>query len=121
MRSEQELDDATGQVQVMALCMLTKFVNLGQQARRGGKQLSYELLHTTIFKDFIFKGLYDFDKGLGSNSEDPREREKRNLLRLCNIIASRTLEGKWGTGDVHCDRFWKKGAVRYWSPVLKQA
>lgn len=121
LRSEQEFEDATGQTQVMLLCKLAKYVNLGQQARRGGKQLSFELLRTTLFKDFVFKGVYDFDKALGQYDDDPREREKKNLLHLCNLVANHTLESKWGTGDVHCERFWKKGAVRYWSPVLKDA
>jgi hypothetical protein len=122
LRSEQEVEDATREIQVMPLCRIVKFINLGEQARRGGKLLSYELLRTTIFKDFLYRGTYDFEKPVITESEqDPREREKKNLLRLSNALANHTLEGKWGHGDERCERFWKKGAVRYWSPVLKEA
>jgi len=122
IRSEQEVEDATGEIQVMALCRLVKFINLGEQSRRGGKLLSYELLRTTIFKHLVYRGLSDFEKPvMGESEDDPREREKKNLLRLCNVLANQTLEGKWGQGDTRCERFWKKGAVRYWSPVLKEA
>jgi hypothetical protein len=118
-------------------CNLAKFINLSDQARRGGNLLSYPLVRSTLFNDFISSDACHFDKAKGREEDDPREREKLNLTRLGNLVAKYTLSGKWNEHDtvevagkkvkaatdaaMAAERLWKKGAVRYWSGELKSA
>ncbi|EQB62680.1 MAG: hypothetical protein RBG1_1C00001G0259 [candidate division Zixibacteria bacterium RBG-1] len=117
---------------VVRLCGLYEFVNLEEQSRRGGKKISYELLRSTIFSDFIGDELCDYDKKSIDDEDDPRTKEKQNLLRLCNLLVLHTLKDKWGATEdgtkkghstneaIISERLWKKGAVRYWSPQLRE-
>lgn len=118
-------------------CNLAKFMNLSDQARRGGKLLSYALVRSTLFSDFISYDPCHFDKAKGREEDDPREREKLNMTRLGNLLAKYTLQGRWNEHDtvdvsgkkvkaptaeaLATERLWKKGAVRYWSSQLKNA
>jgi hypothetical protein len=118
-------------------CNLAKFINLADQARRGGKLISYALIRSTLFNDFISSEACHFDKAKGREEDDPREREKLNMTRLGNLLAKYTLQGRWNehsTVDVSgkkvkaktveasaAERTWKKGAVRYWSSELKNS
>ncbi|SRR6266478_1441002 len=118
-------------------CNLAKFINLADQARRGGKLLSYQLVRSTLFNDFISYEPCHFDKAKGREEDDPREREKLNMTRLGNLLAKYTLQGKWNehetvevsgkkvkvstTEALTTERLWKKGAVRYWSSELKNS
>ena len=118
-------------------CNLAKFINLSDQARRGGKLLSYQLVRSTLFSDFISYEPCHFDKAKGREEDDPREREKLNMTRLGNLLAKYSLQGKWNEHEavdvsgkkvkvstveaLATERLWKKGAVRYWSGELKNA
>src|SRR5260370_29859376 len=110
-------------------CNLAKFINLSDQARRGGKLLSYALVRSTLFSNFISYEPCHFDKAKGREEDDPREREKLNLTHLGNLIAKYSLQGRWNeheTVDVSgkkvkvptmealaAERLWKKEAARY--------
>lgn len=118
-------------------CNLAKFINLSDQARRGGRLLSYALVRSTLFSNFISTEPCHFDKSKGREEDDPREREKLNMTRLGNLLAKYTLQGKWNEHEtvevagkkakapkpeaLAAERLWKKGAVRYWSGELKNS
>ena len=118
-------------------CNLAKFINLADQARRGGKLLSYQLVRSTLFNDFISYEPCHFDKAKGREEDDPREREKLNMTRLGNLLAKYTLQGKWNEHEtvevsgkkvkvstieaLATERVWKKARSRYWSSELKNS
>lgn len=118
-------------------CNLAKFINLSDQARRGGKLLSFPLVRSTLFSGFISGEACHFDKAKGREEDDPREREKLNMTRLGNLLAKYTLQGRWNEHEtvevsgkkvkvptaesLATERLWRKGAVRYWSNELKNA
>lgn len=106
--------------------------------------LGYDLLKSTILKEFVQQDPSDKVVTKLPKDEWPREQERRNLVRLCNILADETLE-HWGeTHEVNTDEntsnkakgrktkqltpaaavsenLWKKGAVRIWSRRLRDA
>lgn len=131
--SKQTIETADGRTQEIDLCRMVDYIELSPQSRRSKDKLSFNQISSTIFSDFISRDLCDFDESKGKSEDNPREREKRNLLQLCNLLAIHTLENKWkATEDgqkngratpqaLIAERLWKKGALRYWSPILKEA
>ncbi|MEK6281231.1 MAG: hypothetical protein AABN95_12830 [Acidobacteriota bacterium] len=144
---EIEYEDATtGELKTMEepSCKLQKYIRKDEQQKRGGKMLGYDLLKSTILKEFVQQDPSDKVVTKLAKEEWPREQERRNLVRLCNILADETLE-HWGeTQEVTADgsavnkprsrktkqltpeaavseNLWKKGAVRIWSRRLRDA
>ncbi len=144
---EIEYEDATtGELKTMEepSCKLQRYIRKDEQQKRGGKMLGYDLLKSTILKEFVQQDPSDKVVTKLPKEEWPREQERRNLVRLCNILADETLE-HWGeTHEVNADEntsgkakgrktkqltpaaavsenLWKKGAVRIWSRRLRDA
>ncbi len=143
---EIEYEDATTgelKTRVEPSCKLQKFVRKDEQQKRGGRLLGYDLLKSTILKEFVLQGPSDKVVTRLPKEDWPREQERKNLVRLCNLLAEETLEGKWNeTHEVTVDpggkqkgrkakeptqealiseNLWKKGSVRIWSRRLRDA
>ncbi|MSQ22502.1 MAG: hypothetical protein EXR53_04240 [Dehalococcoidia bacterium] len=112
-------------------CRMNPYVDLRTQSRRAVKgQISYSLLQTTLFDEFVSGDLTGHDYATAKADSDPRARETKNLLRLLNLLAAQSMEGRLDAqGDApketlvrtSTEAMWKKGAVRYWVVELKKA
>ncbi|MBI4197753.1 MAG: hypothetical protein HY533_01420 [Chloroflexi bacterium] len=110
---------------------MKSYIDLSPQSRRAAKgQVSYSLLQTTLFDEFVSGELTGHDYATSKADSDPRARETKNLLRLLNLLAEQSMEGRLDAqGDspketlvrISAEAMWKKGAVRYWVVELKQA
>lgn len=135
---EIELPDAT--TIARPRCKIQNFVRKDEQQKRGGKMLGYDLLKATVLRDFVQQDASTKVIERVPVEKRPREQERLNLVKLCNILAEETLEGRWGqktepeaeegarrrqqilTSDAkRAENMWKKGAVRVWCKRLRDA
>ncbi len=124
-------EDGSGREVSRDSCRMKKFVDTREQSRRAAKgQVSYSLLQTTLFGEFVSRELTGHDYATSKADSDPRARETKNLLRLLNLLADMSMEGRLDAqGDspkellvrTAAEAMWKKGAVRYWVVELKKA
>ena len=85
------------------------------------KPLTTNRLKQTIFKKFIAPPPLDIDI---EESDRLREFERRNLIRLLNLITEYTLKGKWdpeANDDEHkiSERIYLSGSFKAWTGILK--
>ncbi len=78
-------------------------------------------LTVTIFKNFITPPPLDMDIEL---LDELRELERRNVIRLMNILAEETLEGRWNPttrDDWHrwAERIYAAGSLKAWTRMLR--
>ncbi|MCL0073924.1 hypothetical protein M1O50_03480 [Dehalococcoidia bacterium] len=78
-------------------------------------------LTVTIFKNFITSPPLDMDIEL---LDELRELERRNVIRLMNILAEETLEGRWNPttrDDWHrwAERIYAAGSLKAWTRMLR--
>jgi hypothetical protein len=141
---EIELPDSTGRPDTITrpACKLQAFVRKDEQQKRGGKMLGYDLLKATVLRDFVQQDASSKPIDRLPMEKRPREQERANLVKLCNILAEETLEDRWGkkteladdgegkrgrrqqvpTADAkRAENLWKKGAVRVWCKRLRDA
>lgn len=94
------------------------------EKNRGRKQpLTFYRMKKTFFQHMLFpppvKEEFESDKEF-------RKNERRNLIKLMNIIVEEGLEGKWAperadSAHIKAERIFSAGAVRAWVILLKDA
>ncbi|MFH1140709.1 MAG: hypothetical protein V1724_03330 [Chloroflexota bacterium] len=124
-------EDGSGREVSRDSCRMKRFVDLREQSRRAARgQVSYSLLQTTLFDEFVSRDLTGYDYATSKADSDPRARETKSLLRLLNLLAAQSMEGRLDAqGDspketlvrTSAEAMWKKGAARYWVVELKKA
>jgi hypothetical protein len=85
------------------------------------KPLTTNRLKQTIFKKFIAPPPLDMDI---EESDRLRESERRNIIRLLNLITEYTLKDKWNpdkNDESHkiSERIYLSGSFKAWSGILK--
>jgi hypothetical protein len=143
---EQEIvrdNPATGEIitEKKPACKIQGFVRKDEQQKRGGKSLGYDALKSSLLKEFVQQSASDKDLSNTDATEWPRQYERRNLVKLCDIITEEMLENRWQATQpvngedsgrrkpkveptpeaVAAENLFKKGALRIWSRKLKEA
>ncbi len=99
--------------------MLTPYIEEENRARKN--PLSINLVQRTFFQEFLVDPPVDAEF---EGPNDFRVQERRNLIRLLNMIVEVSLDGKWNpdANDANhkmASRVYLSGAVRAWAPMLK--
>lgn len=83
--------------------------------------LTINSLKQTIFKYFVASPPLDIEI---DKSDDLREKERKNIIKLLNILTETTLENKWNPDKDDANhkkafRIYKAGSIKAWSKMLK--
>lgn len=83
--------------------------------------MTINILTKTIFKYFITNSPLNIDI---EQSDELREFERKNVIRLLNILVKESLEGKWNperNDDLHklAERIYAAGSFKAWSRMLR--
>ena len=94
---------------------------IAERNRSRKNPLTIHSLKQTIFKHFITDPPLDMDI---EKSDELREFERKNVVKLLNILAEETLENKWapkeGTREHKiAERIYAAGALKAWSRMLR--
>jgi len=94
---------------------------IAERNRSRKNPLTIHSLKQTIFKYFITDPPLDMDI---EKSDELREFERKNVVKLLNILAEETLENKWapkeGTREHKiAERIYAAGALKAWSRMLR--
>ena len=94
---------------------------IAERNRTRKNPLSIHALKQTIFKHFITSPPLDIDF---EDSDELREFERKNVVRLMNILAQETLKNKWNpdtNDDWHrvAERIYVAGSLKAWTGMLR--
>lgn len=83
--------------------------------------LTISAIQRTFLNQFIVPPPLDVEF---ESNEDYRREEKKNLVRLLNLIVDKTLSGRWNPesrNEAHrtAERIYAAGAMRAWVPILR--
>jgi hypothetical protein len=100
---------------------LKEYIEEENRAREN--PLSTNLVQKTFFHEFITPPPLNVEF---ESPNDYRAEERRNLVKLLNMIVQESLDGKWNpeandAGHKKASRIYLSGAVRGWVPMLKDA
>jgi hypothetical protein len=98
---------------------LSEFIAERNRTRKN--PLSISILEKTFFREFIFPPPTEVEF---EGTEDFREEERKNLIRLLSLIAERQLVGRWNpdannAAHQKAERIFSAGVMRAWVPMLR--
>lgn len=94
---------------------------LSKETRTYDMPMSVFTLQRSIFANFVVSPPLEEDLEI---VDVWRDNERKNMVRLLNILAEETLDGRWNpiSNDAHhrkAERMYRAGCVRAWSKMLK--
>ncbi|WP_042688003.1 HNH endonuclease [Methermicoccus shengliensis] len=94
---------------------------IAERNRTRKNPLTIHSLKQTIFKHFITDAPLDMDI---EQSDELREYERKNVIKLLNILAEETLDGKWDptrndSSHKVAERIYAAGSLKAWTRMLR--
>jgi hypothetical protein len=104
-----------------------KLARLVSDSNRGSKgyPLTIDMLHKSLFADFIYR--YPTDDDL-TGTDYKRDDEIKNVIKFCNVLYEETLLDRWDDSKSENDivqnklnRIFRSKSIMVWSKILRDA